>query len=63
MHRSIGIPVVCETLDIVLDDISQPAVEKHHVYAAIEKTVPAPEVLEGSHGRGTGMRCHDTKAG
>ncbi|KAH8817124.1 peptidase family S58-domain-containing protein [Xylogone sp. PMI_703] len=63
MFRNIGLPVVCETLDIVLNDISRSAVEKHHVYAAIDQAINAPEVLEGSHGGGTGMRCHGFKGG
>ena len=63
MSRSIGIPVVGETVDVVLNDISQSAVEKVHVYAAIENAVSTSEVLEGSHGGGTGMRCHGYKGG
>lgn len=44
MLRSIGVPVVGEALDLVLNDVGQSAVEKHHVYTEIEKE------LEGSHG-------------
>jgi D-aminopeptidase len=60
-----GIPVVAETLDCILNDVTKSAVEKHHVYEAIESALsnPHPPVLEGSHGGGTGMRCHGYKGG
>ncbi|OKL59766.1 hypothetical protein UA08_04958 [Talaromyces atroroseus] len=63
--RNIGIPVVAETLDCILNDVTKSAVEKHHVYEAIDSALsnPPPPVLEGSHGGGTGMRCHGYKGG
>ncbi|RFU36326.1 hypothetical protein B7463_g119, partial [Scytalidium lignicola] len=61
MFRSIGLPVVCETLDIVLNDISRSSVEKYHVYAALDQAINAPEVLEGSHGGGTGTSSRIVK--
>ncbi|KAH8703499.1 peptidase family S58-domain-containing protein [Talaromyces proteolyticus] len=63
--RNIGIPVVGETLDCVLNDVTKSAVEKSHVYQAIESALSDPPlpVLEGSYGGGTGMRCHGYKGG
>ncbi|KAE8386052.1 hypothetical protein ETB97_010075 [Aspergillus alliaceus] len=61
--ENLGIPVVGETLDCILSDITRSAVEKPHVYQALEQAIHNPQVLEGSHGGGTGMRCHAYKGG
>ena len=54
MLRSIGVPVG-KTLDLVLNDVSQSAVEKHYVYTEIEKE------LEESRDGKLGCDAMDTK--
>lgn len=58
-----NIPVVGETYDGLLNDISASVIDKGVVYAAIEKSKSQDTVLEGNHGGGTAMRCHGYKGG
>ena len=55
-------PVVGETYDGWLNNISQFAVTPEHVVRGIERASSDP-VQEGSTGGGTGMTCHDFKGG
>jgi D-aminopeptidase len=56
------LPVVAETYDGTLNDISAFHVTKDHVLAALAAAGPGP-VAEGSVGGGTGMVCHEFKGG
>ncbi len=56
------LPVVAETWDGVLNNINAFNVTKHHVYEAVARASSGP-VAEGNVGGGTGMICHDFKAG
>jgi D-aminopeptidase len=56
------LPVVGETYDGVLNDISGMHVRAEHVHAALEAAADGP-VEEGAVGGGTGMICHGFKGG
>jgi D-aminopeptidase len=56
------LPVVGETYDGVLNDISGMHVSAEHVHAALEAASGGP-VDEGAVGSGTGMICHGFKGG
>jgi D-aminopeptidase len=56
------LPVVGETYDGVLNDISGMHVRAEHVHAALEAASDGP-VGEGAVGGGTGMICHGFKGG
>ena len=56
------LPVVGETFDGYLNDISQFAVKPEHVVRGIEKA-SSEAVAEGNTGGGTGMMCHFFKGG
>lgn len=55
-------PVVAETYDGILNDISGHHVRKEDAMAALDAARPGP-VAEGSIGGGTGMVCHGFKCG
>ncbi|GEM_PF-81446 len=57
-----SLPVVAETYDGYLNDLNGFHVKKEHVYAALDGARSGP-VAEGSVGGGTGMICHQFKAG
>lgn len=57
-----SLPVVAETWDGWLNDINGFHVKAEHVFAALDAAKPGP-VEEGSVGGGTGMVCHEFKAG
>jgi D-aminopeptidase len=57
-----ALPVVAETYDGDLNDINGFHVKKEHVFHALD-SAETGEVEEGSVGGGTGMVCHDFKAG
>lgn len=61
--RRFCIPVVGETYDGLLNDISASVLDKDSVYAAIEVAQSQTEVQEGNYGGGTAMRCHGYKGG
>lgn len=63
--RQFGIPLVGETFDGLLNDISLSAVEKEHVDEAlrIAESGSQTEVFEGNYGGGTAMMCHSYKGG
>jgi D-aminopeptidase len=63
--RRIGIPIVGETFDGLLNDVSLSAVEREHVDQAlrIAESDNQTDVLEGNYGGGTGMMCHGFKGG
>lgn len=61
--RRFSIPVVGETFDGLLNDISASVVDKETVYEAIAASESQGEVLEGNYGGGTAMRCHGYKGG
>lgn len=63
MSRCFGIPIVGETYDGLLNDVSRSVIGKEEVYAAIEDAQTRTEVLEGNYGGGTAMRCHGYKGG
>ncbi len=56
------LPVVAETYDGGLNDINGFHVTKAHAIAALDAAKPGP-VAEGNVGGGTGMTCHQFKAG
>lgn len=56
------LPVVAETFDGWLSDPSALAVRPHHVCEALQNARSGP-VAEGNVGGGTGMICHQFKAG
>jgi D-aminopeptidase len=56
------LPVVGETNDMFLNDISGFHVRPEHVFAALESASGGP-VQEGNVGGGTGMVCHEFKGG
>jgi D-aminopeptidase len=56
------LPVVTETYDGWLNDISARNVTSEHVFAAMDAAASG-EVEEGNVGGGTGMICHDFKGG
>jgi L-aminopeptidase/D-esterase-like protein len=57
-----GLPVVAETYDGWLNDINGFHVKQEHVFAAADSASTGP-VAEGAVGGGTGMICHEFKAG
>ncbi len=57
-----SLPVVAETWDGWLNDINGFHVKPEHVFAAFDAAKSGP-VEEGSVGGGTGMVCHEFKAG
>lgn len=57
-----AMPVVAETYDGMLNDITNLAVKPEHARAALDSARSGP-VLEGSVGGGTGMVAYDFKAG
>ncbi|HET7326012.1 MAG TPA: P1 family peptidase [Nocardioidaceae bacterium] len=56
------LPVVAETWDGVLNDVSGSHIRAHHVIQALDGAVEG-EVAEGNVGGGTGMICHGFKGG
>ncbi len=58
----LGLPVVAETYDGVLNDAEGFHVKREHVVRALEGASGGP-VAEGSVGGGTGMMCHGFKGG
>ena len=65
MHDEFGpfyLPVVAETFDGFLNDMSAAALTKDHVFEAMLAAKSGP-VAEGNVGGGTGMICHDFKGG
>ncbi|KUL88003.1 hypothetical protein ZTR_03895 [Talaromyces verruculosus] len=61
--RRVSIPVVAETFDGLLNNISASVIDKQAVYDAIEASKTQTEILEGNYGGGTAMRCHGYKGG
>ncbi len=59
---SSDLPVVAETWDGWLSDISAFPLTKEHVFAALESAASGP-IAEGNVGGGTGMICHEFKGG
>jgi D-aminopeptidase len=57
-----SLPVVGETWDGVLSDVSGMHVRPEHVFGALESAAGGP-VAEGNVGGGTGMICHGFKGG
>jgi L-aminopeptidase/D-esterase-like protein len=57
-----GLPVVAETYDGWLNDISGFHVKPQHVFDALDNARPGP-VVEGNVGGGTGMICFEFKGG
>jgi D-aminopeptidase len=65
MHDEFGpfyLPVVAETFDGFLNDMSAVGLSKDHVFEAMLAAKSGP-VTEGNVGGGTGMICHDFKGG
>jgi L-aminopeptidase/D-esterase-like protein len=58
----LGMPVVAETHDGLLNDLYGFHVKQEHVRQALEGATGGP-VAEGNVGGGTGMICHDFKGG
>ena len=63
LMNNYGAPVIGETSDAYLNDLTLDSVQQHHVYEAFENTKTQSEVQEGSHGGGTGMLCSQFKGG
>ncbi|TVY84647.1 Beta-peptidyl aminopeptidase BapA [Lachnellula suecica] len=62
--RKLGIPLVGETYDGMLNDLLLSAVEREHVEEAIKLAESGTEeVKEGGYGGGTAMICHRYKGG
>ncbi|KAH7323714.1 peptidase family S58-domain-containing protein [Rhexocercosporidium sp. MPI-PUGE-AT-0058] len=61
--RRFGIPIVGETYDGLLNDISLSYLSKEHVDLALARAETQTEVQEGNYGGGTAMRCHGYKGG
>jgi D-aminopeptidase len=61
-HGSFLLPVVAETYDGWLNDIDAFHLTKQHVFQALDGASSGP-VAEGCVGGGTGMNCHEFKAG
>ncbi len=61
-HGAFYLPVVAETYDGWLNDISASPLKKEHVFQALDSASSGP-VAEGNVGGGTGMTCHDFKGG
>jgi len=61
-HSIIGMPVVAETWDGLLNDIDGFHVKGEHARQALAATASGP-VEEGNVGGGTGMICHGFKGG
>ena len=57
-----SLPVVGETADVLLNDMSGFHVKKEHAFAALDGAASGP-VAEGNVGGGTGMICHGWKGG
>ncbi len=57
-----SLPVIAETYDGYLNDLSGFHVKKEHVYAALDGA-RSGLVAEGNVGGGTGMVCHEFKGG
>ena len=60
--ESSDLPVVAETYDGWLNDISAFHIKKEHVVEALRNAKSGP-VPEGNIGGGTGMTCHEFKGG
>ncbi len=58
----LGLPIVGETLDDLLNDVHGQHVRPEHVAQALEAAAGGP-VPEGNVGGGTGMVCHGFKGG
>jgi D-aminopeptidase len=58
----LGLPVVAETSDAILNDRAGFHVTKEHAFEALDQARPGP-VAEGGVGGGTGTICHGFKAG
>jgi len=56
------LPVVAETFDGYLNDLTKFAVQPHHIVTGIDSARSGP-VAEGNTGGGTGMVCHGHKGG
>lgn len=56
------LPVVAETYDGHLNDMSALHIQPEHVHEALDSAGPGP-VAEGAVGGGTGMICHEFKGG
>ena len=58
MSHNYGTPVVAETSDWWLNDVSKSALEPKDVHAAFDAALTQVEVLEGQNGGGASMTCH-----
>ncbi|WP_224248478.1 DmpA family aminopeptidase [Hyalangium gracile] len=58
----LGLPVVAETYDGILNDVEGFHVKQQHVFNALNSATGGP-VAEGSVGGGTGMLCNGFKGG
>lgn len=61
-HHAWAMPVIAETYDGVLNDITAMHVQPDHAIAAIKAASTGP-VAEGSSGGGNGMICYEFKGG
>ncbi|QDE89775.1 aminopeptidase [Myxococcus xanthus] len=62
LEWELGLPIVAETWDGLLNDIYGFHVKATHAHRALDSAKSGP-VAEGSVGGGTGMVCHSFKAG
>lgn len=62
LEEAFGLPVVAETSDALLNDISGQHVNREHVWKALDEARPGP-VAEGNVGGGTGMMTSEFKGG
>ncbi|MGK2961976.1 MAG: P1 family peptidase [Gemmatimonadaceae bacterium] len=60
--QAFGLPIVAETYDGNLNDITGFHVKPEHVISALGNATGGP-IAEGNVGGGTGMRCHQFKGG
>ena len=61
-HGPYFLPVVAETYDGWLNDLSASSLTRQHVFEVMQSARPGP-VPEGNVGGGTGMICYDFKGG
>jgi D-aminopeptidase len=61
--RRFTIPIVGETYDGLLNNISASVIDRDVVNEAIAAASTQKDVREGNHGGGTGMICHGYKGG
>lgn len=63
ISHNYGTPVVGETADWILNDVHKSALKVDNVLEAFKNAQTQTEVLEGQHGGGASMTCHEFPGG